>query len=126
MIAITQMPNISNNIDGVINLRGIVIAVMDLRKRFGLQTKPHDSQTRIVVVNINGKLMGFVVDAVSEVLRIPADTVESHMSLMDNINTDYVSGIGKLKDRLVLLIDLSRIFAGELEELPDQETLNNA
>lgn len=126
MTSISQLPNISNKIDEIVNLRGIVIAVMDLRKRFGLESRNHDSQTRIVVVKINDRLMGGVVDAVLEVLRIPANTVESQTSLTDNITTDYVSGIAKLKDRLVLLIDLGRIFARELVELPDQEILNNA
>jgi len=116
MIDITHMPNTLEHIDGVINLRGNVIAVMDLRRRFGLVPRTHDSQTRIMVVNLAGTVMGFVVDAVSEVLRIPAGTVAPPPPVMETVDAQYVIGVGKLEDRLLILIDLEKI-AGEPENM---------
>ena len=73
--ALTRVPNSPDFVDGVINLRGKVIPVIALRKRFGLEELAHDKQTRIVVIEVKGTVLGFIVDSVSEVLRIPAETV---------------------------------------------------
>src|SRR5215831_1044102 len=96
---LTRVPNSPNFVDGVINLRGKVIPVVALRKRFGLEQIPHDKQTRIVVVEVNGTVLGFIVDSVSEVLRIPAETVEPPPRL-GKVEREYVSGVGKLDNRL--------------------------
>lgn len=120
MIDITRMPSTPEHIDGVINLRGNIIAVMDLRTRFGMEQKPHDSQTRIMVVNVSGTVMGFVVDAVSEVLRILAGTVAPPPSVMESVDAEYISGVGKLQDRLLILVDLEKIM-GDQEMLQIRE-----
>jgi len=108
MVEITTIPNAPFYVEGVINLRGKVIPVVNLRKRFGLESKETDSQSRIMVVNI-GTTIGLIVDSVSEVMRLPLETVEPHPQVADNGSSEYVLGIGKLQDRLLILIDIDRI-----------------
>jgi purine-binding chemotaxis protein CheW len=105
---LTRVPNSPDFVDGVINLRGKVIPVIALRKRFGLEELPHDKQTRIVVVEVRGTVLGFIVDSVSEVLRIPTDTVEPPPRL-GKVEREYVSGVGKLDNRLLILLDVDRL-----------------
>ena len=108
--ALTRVPNSPGFVDGVINLRGKVIPVIGLRKRFGLQELAHGKQTRIVVTEVRGTVLGFIVDSVSEVLRIPADTVEPPPRL-GKVEREYVSGVGKLEDRLLILLDVDRLMS---------------
>lgn len=105
---LTRVPNSPEFVDGVINLRGKVIPVIALRKRFGLEEAANDKQTRIVVVEVKGTILGFIVDSVSEVLRIPADTIEPPPRL-GKVEREYVSGVGKLDNRLLILLDLDRL-----------------
>jgi purine-binding chemotaxis protein CheW len=107
------VPQAPHYVEGVINLRGKVIPIIDLRKRFNLEIKAHDKNTRIVVVDINGSIMGMIVDAVSEVLRLPADTIEPPPELVTGINSEYIKGVAKLKDRLLIFLDLSMVVAAE-------------
>ena len=99
---ITKVPRAPEFVEGVINLRGKVIPIIDLRRRFGLAPKGHDKNTRIIVIEINNIIVGFVVDAVSEVLRIPASTVEPPPPVVAGVDSDYISGVGKLEGRLLL------------------------
>jgi purine-binding chemotaxis protein CheW len=108
---LTRVPNSPEFMEGVMNLRGKIIPVIALRKRFGLEEAPPDKQNRIVVVEIQGTVLGFIVDAVSEVLRIPADTVEPPPRL-GLVEREYVSGVGKLGDRLLILLDADRLMSG--------------
>ncbi len=112
---LTRVPNSPNFVDGVINLRGKVIPVIALRKRFGLEELAHDKQTRIVVVEVRGTVLGFIVDSVSEVLRIPTDTVEPPPRL-GKVEREYVSGVGKLDNRLLILLDVDRLMS-DAEEI---------
>jgi len=126
MIEITKMPNVPDFMDGVINLRGKVIAVVNLRKRFGLAPKDRDNLTRVIVVNLKGMVMGFVVDAVSEVLRIPANTVDPTPSVVENCNSNFVSGVGKLQNRLLIFINLAKIMDDhELNQLKQLSELSD-
>jgi purine-binding chemotaxis protein CheW len=113
---LTRVPNSPEFMEGVMNLRGKIIPVIALRKRFGLDLVPSDKQTRIVVVEVKGTVLGFVVDSVSEVLRIPADTVEPPPRL-GKVDQEYVSGVGKLDDRLLILLDVDRLMADSGEML---------
>jgi purine-binding chemotaxis protein CheW len=108
--ALTRVPNSPDFVEGVINLRGKVIPVIALRKRFGLEALAHDKQTRIVVSETKGAVLGFIVDSVSEVLRIPADTVEPPPRL-GKVEREYVSGVGKLDNRLLILLDVDRMLS---------------
>jgi purine-binding chemotaxis protein CheW len=111
---LTRVPNSPEFVDGVINLRGKVIPVVALRKRFGLEEAAHDKQTRIVVVEVKGTILGFIVDSVSEVLRIPADTIEPPPRL-GKVEREYVSGVGKLDNRLLILLDVDRLLEDSAE-----------
>jgi purine-binding chemotaxis protein CheW len=108
MVDLTRVPNSPDFVEGVINLRGKVIPVIGLRKRFGMPAKEYDKQSRIVVVEMHGTVVGFVVDAVNEVLRIAADTVEPPPRLT-KVDRELVSGVGKLENRLLLLLDLEKL-----------------
>jgi purine-binding chemotaxis protein CheW len=110
-MAITKVPKSPEFVEGVINLRGKVIPIIDLRRRFGLQSKEHDKHTRIIVIEINTMIVGFVVDSVSEVLRIPASTVEPPPPVVAGLESEYISGVGKLEDRLLILLDLDRLLS---------------
>jgi len=111
---ITRVPKAPDFVEGVINLRGKVIPIIDLRKRFGLEVREHDKHTRIIVIEISNMIVGFVVDAVSEVLRIPADTVEPPPpAVMGGIDSEYINGVGKLEDRLLILLDLDKLLSQE-------------
>lgn len=107
---LTKVPNSPDFVEGVINLRGKVIPVIGLRKRFGMEDHSHDRQTRIVVVEVQGTVLGFVVDSVSEVLRIPSETVEPPPRLC-KVDREYISGVGKLDNRLLILLDVDRLMS---------------
>lgn len=108
MLEVTKVPNAPEYVDGVINLRGKVIPIIDLRRRFGMPRKEHDKHTRIVVVELRGKVVGFVVDAVREVLRIPRDVTEPPPAIAGSDTDEYITGVGKLEDRLLILLDLEK------------------
>jgi purine-binding chemotaxis protein CheW len=111
MMNITKIPNAPAFIEGVINLRGKIIPIVDLRKRLGFREQPYDKSTRIIVVELEGLVLGFIVDFVSEVLRIPANTIEPPPSMVAGIESEYIEGVGKLDDRLLILLELKKIFS---------------
>ncbi|MFA6541646.1 MAG: chemotaxis protein CheW [Bacteroidota bacterium] len=118
MVDVTRVPNTPEYVDGVINLRGKVIPIIDLRRRFGMERKEKDKNTRIVVVELSGKVLGFVVDAVSEVLRIQKSVTEPPPPIIAGIKAEYITAIGKLENRLLILLDLERVLTtAEHEEL---------
>jgi purine-binding chemotaxis protein CheW len=114
MVDITSVPNSPPYVEGVINLRGKVIPVINLRKKFGLGSRDVDAQSRIMVVDV-GVTTGLIVDAVSEVLRLPSRTVEPPPQMTSGIGSEYIKGIGKLDDRLIILLDVDRMI-GKHEE----------
>ena len=109
LMPITKVPNAPAFVEGVINLRGKVIPVIDMRRRFGLPQGQRDSNTRIEVMDLQGQVVGFVVDAVSEVLRIKESTVEPPPAVVAGIGSEYMKGVGKLEDRLLILLDLDKL-----------------
>ena len=109
MQTVTRMPRTPDYVKGVINLRGKVTPVVDLRTRFGLDGGEELLDRRIIVIDTGERSMGFVVDGVSEVLRIPASSVEPPSSVVMGVDTDYMVGIVKLPDRLISLLDLERV-----------------
>ena len=112
MMDITSVPNAPNCIEGVINLRGKVIPVINLRRKFGLPHKQADARSKIVVVDI-GTSAGMIVDSVSEVLRISSDIVEPPPLMTTGVNSEYIRGVGKLKDRLLILLDIEKLLGAE-------------
>ncbi len=109
MKEITRVPNTPAYVEGVINLRGKVIPVVNLRSKFSLTERENDIQSRIMIMDIQGITMGLVVDAVSEVLRIPSNIVEPTPQMASNISTEYIKGIAKLEDRLIILLDMDML-----------------
>jgi purine-binding chemotaxis protein CheW len=119
MKEITRVPNSPSYVEGVINLRGKVIPVVNLRSKFGLDNKENNEQTRIMIMDIQGITMGLVVDSVSEVLRIPSSTVEPTPPMASNISAEFIKGIAKMDERLIILLDMDRLLgkAGGAEML---------
>jgi purine-binding chemotaxis protein CheW len=118
MSGITHMPNAPHFLEGIINLRGKVIPVISMRKRFGMTELEHNAQTRIIIMDIEGELMGFIVDAVSEVIRISAGEIQPPPSTAaDGGEQECIAGIINRSDRLLVLLDLDRIFSSEEKQL---------
>ena len=113
MLNVTKVPHAPHFVEGVINLRGKVIPLINLRKRFGLTEKPYERQTRIIIVEIDNSQVGFIVDSVSEVLRIPYSQIMPPPSIAV-IDVEYISGVYKLEGhesdgRLIILLDIAKI-----------------
>ena len=106
---ITKVPRTPEFVEGVINLRGKVIPVVDLRKRFGLPAEEESKENRIVVVDIGAQDIGVIVDAVTEVLRIASESVEPPASVIITADSEYLLGIAKLDSRLIILLDLEQV-----------------
>ena len=110
---ITTVPRTPEYVRGVINLRGQVIPVIDLRLKFGLQKSDYDKRTCIIVVDVKGLMMGIVVDTVSEVLDIEAGNIEETPSFGTKLNTDYILGMGKVDDKVKILLEIDRVLTSE-------------
>jgi purine-binding chemotaxis protein CheW len=122
MQAITTIPQAPAVVEGVTNLRGMVLPVVNLRKRFGLPDGENDKNTRIIVSTMNGLKIGMIVDGVSEVLRIQDQVIEPTPPMVSTVDTAFITGIIKLEGRLVILLDLARVLnleeQGEIRSLP--------
>jgi len=109
---ITPMPKAPPFIEGVINLRGQIIAVMDLSKRFGLKGTKRTETSRIVVTELKDSTVGLVVDEVPEVLRISGDNIEPTPGMIETqIHAEFIKGVGKLEQRLIVLLDVNKILS---------------
>ncbi|PWB56805.1 MAG: chemotaxis protein CheW [Candidatus Methanoperedenaceae archaeon] len=119
MTNITKIPQASGYVKGIINLRGKIIVVINLNVIMGMESKEQNENTRIIVADIGEAVMGFVVDSVSEVIRLPENSVEPAPAVIANkIGTEYVRGVGKMEDRLLILLDLDKILsANELHNI---------
>lgn len=125
MQEITEIPRSPEFVEGVINLRGSIIPVIDLRKRFGLPITEQTKASRIVVVESNAQLIGMVVDAVSETLRLPQDAIEPPSPIVTSMDSEYVRGVGKLENRLVILLALDRVLTSrEMDALRSVDKRN--
>jgi purine-binding chemotaxis protein CheW len=110
MTKITNIPNAPPFLEGVINLRGQITAVMDLKKRLGLKGDGNND-TRIIITEVGDTVMGMIVDSVSEVLRLGVKDIDPTPSISTDIEAEYLKGVGKLKDRLIILLDLEKILS---------------
>ncbi|HLZ49509.1 MAG TPA: chemotaxis protein CheW [Candidatus Acidoferrum sp.] len=106
---ITAVPSAPDTVEGVINLRGKIIPVMDLRKRFGHTEIRPDKKNRILVVELENKLLGLIVNSASEVLKISPSDIEAPGSVFADGESGYVTGVGKLSGRLIILLDISKL-----------------
>lgn len=109
VIEITNLPQTPAYVKGVINLRGIVIPIIDLRLKFGFPPREYDKNTCIIVVKHGESLMGVVVDTVSEVLDISANDMDDAPSFGAGVNTDFILGMGKVKGKVKILLDIDKV-----------------
>jgi purine-binding chemotaxis protein CheW len=109
MQPITHLPQSPYYVRGVTDLRGIVLPVIDLRNRFGLEAEQVTRQTRIIVVTMGSLKVGVVVDAVSEVLRVPEEAIEGLPPLVGSVNSAFLKGIVRLEQRLIILLELGKV-----------------
>ena len=111
LVSITKVPDAPQFVEGVINLRGRVIPIVDLRVRLGIETSNHNNSTRIIVVELNEMVVGFIVDEVNEVLRIPKTILEPPPPLVGSVDSEYITSVGKLENSLLILIDLKNVLS---------------
>ena len=117
---LTRIPQTPIYIDGVLNLRGQVIPVINLRKKFGLPDQEIDRSTRIMVVDLGDRVVGMVVDAVSEVLLIGESEISPPPPMGTQVKADFISGMGKVGDHLMILLDLDKILSAEEKILQEE------
>lgn len=110
---ITQIPNAPHYVKGVLNLRGTVVPVVDLRTRFSMVEKECDQFTVIIVVNVGTKVVGLVVDTVSDVLNIPPEDIADAPDMTGDVDSSCITGMGKVNERLILLLDIGRLVGNE-------------
>lgn len=110
MKPITRLPQVPDSIEGLINLRGNVIPIINLRHRFGLPPREFDDETRTVVVNTHDKTVGFVVDEVTQVMRVAADQIQPVPISVSSSARRYIAGIARLDEKLLILLDIDNLF----------------
>ncbi|MDN5330924.1 MAG: purine-binding chemotaxis protein CheW [Tepidanaerobacteraceae bacterium] len=116
MMPITRVPKAPDYVEGVINLRGEIIPVIDLKKRFGLASGEVTADTRIIIVMLDDLTVGMIVDSATEVVQLPQDSIEPPPSVAGNISSDFLEGVGKIGDRLLIILNLEKIMRpGEAE-----------
>ncbi len=111
MVEVTHVPKAPVFVEGVINLRGRIIPVLDLRQRLGMADVERTAQSRIVVVNVRNLIVGLIVDSVSEVLRIPRATIEAPPAMGNTVGAEFIHGVGRLADRLLIVLELTRLLS---------------
>jgi purine-binding chemotaxis protein CheW len=110
---ITRVPNTANFVKGVINLRGVVTPIIDLRSRLGIEATDFNESTRIIIVNLDEIDVGLIVDAANDVIDIPIDSIEPAPEVIGAVNDDYIEGVAKLDNRLLILLDLKKVLTNE-------------
>jgi purine-binding chemotaxis protein CheW len=121
LVPVTRLPQTPDFMEGIINLRGRVIPVVDLRKRFGLETRPNEDDTRIMIIDILGQTVGIIVDAVNEVILLPGASIEPAPPSFI-LEAQYIEGIGKVDDRLVILLNIDKVLTSQ-ETIRLQQTV---
>ena len=123
MVKITPLPNALHFVEGVINLRGEVIPVIDLRKRFGLSSVERDDNSRIIIVEVSSKMVGLIVDKVSEVINLPDKQIQDAPEQLTGNRTQLIMGVGKIDSRLLIILNLELILSSDeqiaLEDISD-------
>ena len=115
---ITRVPNSPYHVKGVMNLRGKTVPVMDLRIRLSMDNKPFTDDTRIIVVKMETEVIGFIVDSVTEVIRLSKSNIEEPPDFLRTIDTEFIDSVGKIKGKLLILLDLNKILQTQTTELP--------
>ena len=110
---VTPTPQVADFVEGVSNLRGAIIPIINLRKLLGLEPRPSDKETRTIVVNVGQRTMGCTVDTVSQVIRLPEHSIQPAPATVTADGANYISGFAKLDDQLVIVLDIDRLLAPE-------------
>ena len=113
MRQITWLPKAPSCVKGIINLRGDIIPIVDLRDRFGLKSADSTAMTRVIVAEVEGRLVGMVVDSASQVIRVPSDQIDPPPLLMGEAARDFITGVAKIEGKLIVMIDSNRILSVE-------------
>ena len=111
MTSITHIPNSADFMKGMINLRGRVVPVVDMRLKFRMPEKEYDQFTVILIIEVKENLIGMIVDTVADVVGIPEDSLQETPHFSTSINTDYITGIANIEDQLIIVLDSDRIFS---------------
>ena len=109
----TTIPNVPSFIKGVLNLRGIVVPVIDLRERFGMDIKDYDQFTVIMILDVSGRIMGLVVDAVSDVIALNGEDVKPRPHFSTGISTEFIQGMGIKDNKFIILLDVDKLLSDE-------------
>jgi len=120
LMDITTVPQTPEYMKGVINLRGKVIPVIDLRLKFSMQEEEHTQETCVIVVEVENTSIGIIVDSVSEVSDISASSIEEAPSFGQGIDTSFIMGLGKVKDKIIILLDIETVLSSEELEMVGQ------
>jgi purine-binding chemotaxis protein CheW len=123
MEEITVVPKAPKFIEGVINLRGNIIPVVDLRKRFGMDKVEISKKTKIIIVEIGKRQFGLIVDSVAEVLTISNDQIDSTLPSVSGLKSEFIEGIGKFEDKLIIILDISKILQSDEDIKVDDSNL---
>ncbi len=115
-ISLTRVPQVEDFIEGIVNLRGNVIPVVDLRNRFGLEDKEIDKQTRIIVVNIKDRSLGFLVDRVNEVIDVDQEAIDDPPEEISRIDAFFIQGIARHEEELVIILEIENILSSNEQE----------
>ncbi|ENH98216.1 chemotaxis protein CheW [Gracilibacillus halophilus YIM-C55.5] len=110
---ITRVPNAADFVQGVINLRGVVTPIIDLRKRFGMESIEPTESTRIIIIHRENFKVGFVVDAAYDVIDIPEDSIEPAPQVIGTVDADYIDGVVNINNRLIMLLQLDKVLSIE-------------
>lgn len=109
LISITRVPKTPSYIKGVINLRGVVTPIVDLRERFGMELKPLDDTSRIIIVSLEEFEVGLIVDSANDVIDIPVDSIEPQPEVIGSIESEFISGVAKVSKRLLVMLNLEKV-----------------
>jgi len=111
--SITRVPGTANFVKGIINLRGVVIPVIDLRLRFGMEEASYTESTRIIIIHLDQVEVGLIVDVANDVIDLQEEMIELAPEVVGTVNVDYISGVAKLEKRLLILLDLPKVLSTE-------------
>jgi purine-binding chemotaxis protein CheW len=126
MTVITHVPNSMAFMKGVINLRGSVVPVVDMRIKFNMKERGYDNFTVIIIVEVKERMIGMIVDAVSDVVGLPLNSIQDTPHFSTKIETDYIKGIGRIEEKLIIMLDVDKILTSEeVIEIAPAEQKNN-
>ncbi|HHW49342.1 MAG TPA: chemotaxis protein CheW [Clostridiaceae bacterium] len=120
-IEVFKIPNTPDFIEGLINLRGKVHTVINLRKRFNMPTREFDDSTKIIIVNANSSVVGFIVDEVKEIIHVDDENIENTPSVISDLKEKFISGVAKINGRIIIILNPGAVISIEEDDLVQDE-----